>query len=115
AGVAIAKTEGGELLYERVHEDARAILAQQGLVRECAQHRERRSGDRTRGLGRETPAKSRQPRQLVALAHTEQSPRLVEYDLDARVPSGVRSIDGVQKLGSMTQLGGDRIPVQHPR
>ena len=113
--LAFSQPRGGELLHQRMQVEARVVLAQQRLVGERAEHRQRRAGDGAGGRGRESAAKDRQPRQRVALDRRQQSPRLLEDSLDARVPRRMRGVRRAQQFGAPPQLGGDRVARQHAR
>ena len=109
ARLPVSEAERGELPHHRMHEDARILLAQERLVGECTEHGHGRGRHRAARLGREPAVKDRKARQRVALRRAQEPPRLVEHDRKARVPVGLRGVDGVQKLGAVPKLGCDRI------
>ena len=104
-----------QLLHQRMQMQACLLLAQQRLVRQRTEDGQRCARDGPRRLGREASREHRQPRKRLALDFTQQTPRVVEHDVDARVPWRLCGIDGVQQLGSLPQFGRDGITRQHAR
>ena len=115
AMLSVVQLVRGQLLHQGVQGQARAVLAQQRLVGQCAQHRQRRCGDGARGFHLEAAAKHRQPCQGVALGRHQSLPRLLEHQLHAGVSRRVRGPVCPQQLGAGAQLGRDRRARQHAR
>ena len=111
----VAQPEGGELLHQRMQVHAVAVLGQQRLVGERAEHRQRGTRDLARALDREAAVEDGQARERLPFDVAQAPPRMLEHRLDAGVARRVARVGGAQQLGAVAQLVGDGPARQHPR
>jgi hypothetical protein len=103
-----------KLLQQRVQVQARAFLAQQRLVHQRSQHRQRGAGHRARRLHREAAVEDRKARKRVALPCVQELPRSLEHHFEARVAGRTRAVRGMQHEHAFVELLGDLGARHHP-
>ena len=97
-----------------MEEEAVVLLAQQRLVEQRAEHRQRRR-DRPRRLGGEAAAEDREPRRAPRARPGRAASRHGRRPSRCSPAAPAARIDGAQQLAALAQLGGDLGAGQHPR